>query len=156
MHRIPVRQIMQTSVITIHAEALVPDAAQLMEEFNIRRLPVVDDAGCLIGIVTDSDVREVEMAGSVLNNYEPGLEAEWLTVGDIMSRDVITIQATATVGELAAKLAKHKIGGVPVVESDPQQPKCLHLTGIVSEIDIFTMLAAAWHAENGQPLILPD
>ena len=58
MHRIPVNQIMQRSVITIHPTALAADAAQLMAEFTIRRLPVVDDEGCLVGIVTDTDVLE--------------------------------------------------------------------------------------------------
>jgi CBS domain-containing protein len=110
MHRIPVRQIMTDTVITIHPEELVADAAQLMEEFDLRRLPVVDDDDCLVGIVTDSDVLQAEAAGSALRNYEPGIEAEWLTVADIMTREVVTIGVDATVGQLATKMIEHKVG----------------------------------------------
>jgi acetoin utilization protein AcuB len=143
MHRLPVRQIMQTTVITIHPEALVVDAAQLLEEFQIRRLPVIDHEGCLVGILTDTDVREAEAASSTLNNYDPAAEEQWLTVGDVMTREVVTIAPNATVGELAAKLMVHKVGGLPVVEPDAQTPKRQRLVGIVSETDIFRMIAAA-------------
>jgi acetoin utilization protein AcuB len=123
------------------------DAAQVMDEFGIRRLPVVDDDDCVVGIVTDSDVREAEAADGARSAYEPGLEAEWLTVADIMTREVITIIQDATVGELAGLFVEHKIGGVPVVESVAEFPKRQHLVGIVTETDIFNMIAAAWRGE---------
>jgi acetoin utilization protein AcuB len=147
MHRIPVRQIMQSHVITIRPDGLVADAAQIMDEFKIRRVPVVDDEDCLVGIVTDSDVREAESVDSVRSSYEPGVEAEWLTVADVMTPDVITIASDATLGELAATLSEHKVGGVPVVETDARFPKRLRLVGIVTETDIFRLIAAAWRAE---------
>jgi acetoin utilization protein AcuB len=147
MHRILVRQIMQSKVITIRPEQFAADAAQMMAEFNCRRLPVVDESGCVVGIVTDSDVREAEVAGSVRNNYEPGAEAEWLTVADIMTSEVIVISPDATIGQLAELFIAHKIGGVPVVEPDAHFPKKQHLVGIVTETDIFAMIAEAWRAE---------
>ena len=90
MHRLLVREIMQTSVITISPEELVVDAAQVMEDFNIRRLPVVDDDDFLVGIVTDTDILEAETADSVINSYDPDAPTEWLSVADIMTPDVIT------------------------------------------------------------------
>ena len=156
MHRIPVRQIMQTNVVTVRPETLVADAAQIMEDLNLRRLPVVDEDNCVVGIVTDSDIREVETAGSVLNNYEPGVGEEWLAIADIMTRDVITIEPDATVGQLAATLMEHKIGGVPVVECFPRHPKRQHLIGIVTETDIFGMIAEAWQAEIARRESAPE
>lgn len=144
MHRIPVRQIMHTNVITIHPEELAADAAQLMEEFNIRRLPVVDEDACVVGIVTNGDVREAEAADGTRSSYEPGVEAEWLSVADIMTREVISVEADTTVGELAGIFVQYKIGGVPVVELDARHPKHAHLIGIVTETDIFALIAAAW------------
>jgi acetoin utilization protein AcuB len=138
---------MQRSVITIRPAAAVADAAQLMEEHNIRRLPVVDEEDLVVGIVTDSDVLEAETAGSVLSSYDPDVEEEWLTVADIMTSPVITIQPNATVGQLATTLMEYKIGGVPVVEPEPEHPRRLHLVGIVTEMDIFAMIAAAWRRE---------
>jgi acetoin utilization protein AcuB len=146
MHRIPVRQIMTESVVTVHPEELVVDAAQLMEEFDLRRLPVIDDDNCVVGIITDSDVLQVEAAGQALNSYEPIDEESWLTVAEIMTADVVTIPIDATVGELATVLTEHKVGGVPVVTSDPRFPKRLRLAGIVTETDIFRMIAEAWKA----------
>jgi acetoin utilization protein AcuB len=147
MHRIPVRAIMQSSVITIDPDALVADAAQLLEEFRIRRLPVTDEDERLIGIVTATDIREAEAASNAANNYEPDDKEEWLTVADIMSRDVVTIDPDATVGQLAVKFMEYKIGSVPVVENTTSQGKP-RLVGIVTETDIFRMIADAWQNET--------
>jgi acetoin utilization protein AcuB len=148
MHHIPVRQIMSETVITIHPDELVADAAQLLEEFELRRLPVVDDEGWLVGIVTDTDVLEAEAAGSHVRSYEPDNEAEWLTVSEIMTRDVVTIGIEETVGALAQKMIEHKVGGVPVVEIEKGAPERERLVGIVTETDIFRMIADAWKRQK--------
>jgi len=143
MQPIYVRDIMQHDVITIRPEALVADAGQQMETSNVRRLVVVDAAGCVVGIVTDADVHEAEAANRVLNDYEPGAEEEWLTVGDVMTREVITIEPDATVGQLAAKLIQHKVGGAPVIEPDSSNPCGLRLVGVVTETDLFRVIVEA-------------
>ncbi|MEZ4735621.1 MAG: CBS domain-containing protein [Caldilineaceae bacterium] len=150
MHRMLVNQIMQRSVITIHPTALAADAAQIMEEFGIRRLPVIDENDCLVGIVTDTDVLEAETADRVLNSYEPGAEEEWLSVSDVMTHEVITIDPQATVGELAQQFIQHKIGGIPVMEVAPNHCNQRRLIGIVTETDIFRMIADAWQAEQAK------
>ena len=147
MHRIPIRDIMQTSVITIEPDQLVADAAQMMKEFRVRRLPVIDSDGFLVGIITDGDVREAESAESVLHAYAPEREEEWLAIAEIMTREVVTIHPDATVGELAAKLIQYKISGLPVVTTDTRFPKRQQLVGIVTETDIFTLIAQAWQLE---------
>ena len=150
MHRIPVRDIMKSPVITISPNALVGDAAQLMEDHTIRRLPVVDEDGLLLGIVTDADVLEAETAETVLSSYEPGAEEEWLAVEDVMTTDIVTISVDSKVGELAILLMKHKVGGVPVVEAAEVNGNVagpLRVIGIVTETDIFRLIADAWLAE---------
>ncbi len=150
MHRIPVRQIMHTPVITIHPDALAADAADLMDAHTIRRIPVVDDNGFLVGIVSDADVLEAETAGSLRSSYEPGAEEEWLGVDDIMTRDVVTIGPDATIGKLVTEMLRHKIAGMPVVEAVGGNPKQLRVIGMVTETDIFAMIAAAWEAEQAK------
>lgn len=152
MHRIPIREIMKTELVTVRPEQLVADAAELLRVHNIRRLPVVDTDGNLIGIVTDSDVREAESADSLLHSYAtvyaPVQEEEWLTVADIMTSDVITIHLDATIGELAAKFVEHKVGGVPVVAAQAEGAQHRERpVGIVTETDIFSLIAEAWRAE---------
>ncbi len=156
MHRIPIRQIMSSPVIVIHEEALAVDAAQVMADHTLRRLPVVNDEGFLVGIVTDADVLEAETAESAFHQLEPGVEEEWLAVREIMSREVITITADATVGELVTVLMKYKIGGLPVVQPSAQSPRQLELVGIVTETDIFKMIADAWEAEKRGGLAISD
>ncbi len=148
MHRIPIKEIMQTSVISIHPEATATDAAQLMEEFSIRRLPVIDENDCLAGIVTDSDVLEAETANSVLGTYERDVERDWITVADIMTREVITIPVDALLGQLALKFMAHKIGGLPVVQTDANHCNQQRVVGIITETDIFRLIGDAWLAEN--------
>jgi CBS domain-containing protein len=120
-----------------------------MQEFKIQRLPVIDSDGCLVGIITDGDVREAESAEGVLNPYAPEREEEWLTIADVMTYEVVTIHPDATVGELAVKLVEYKVGGLPVVEPDPRFPKKNQLVGIVTEVDIFALIAHAWQTEIG-------
>ncbi|MEX1018377.1 MAG: CBS domain-containing protein [Litorilinea sp.] len=151
LHRLPVRALMAQSVVTIYQDQLVADASQAMQEFNFRRLPVMDEDDCMVGMVSAADILEAETASRVFNSYEPGTRANWLTVADIMTRDVITIDPDATVGELAARLVEHKIDGVPVVEPDPRFPRRARLVGIITAVDIFGALAEAWRAEQVQP-----
>ena len=151
MHRLSVQAIMRPAAVTIGPDELVIEAAARMEEHNIRRLPVVDEDKRLIGIVTDSDVLEVESAASALNAYEPDAGEESLAVADIMTREVVTIPAGATVGELAQLLLNNKFGGVPVVERDPATGEN-RLVGMVTEMDIFRYIAAA-HAREQSAVI---
>lgn len=149
MHRLLVREVMQTSVITIGPEELVVDAAGLMEEHGIRRLPVVDTMAedGLVGIITDSDVLEAETADSVLSAYDPDVDQEWLAVADIMTNEVVTIGPDATVGQLAQLFLDERIGGVPVVVPAPDDPDRLQVVGIITEADVFRLIADAWVAE---------
>lgn len=145
MHRIQIQEIMTSPAIATEADVLVADAADLMEAHHLRRLPVVDEDGYLIGIITDSDVLEAEAAQGVFNALEPGVEGEWLTVGEVMTRDVITVSPEATVGQLVMLMLEHKIGGFPVVRGNRGHGGPLELLGMVTETDIFQMIADAWH-----------
>ena len=147
MHRMLVKEIMQRPVFTVHINAPMADAAQLMADHDIRRLPVMDDDGCIVGIVAEPDIREAEAAGSAINSYDPDAARRWLTVGEIMSIEPITISPDATVGQLVHAFLEHKIGGVPVTEPAAHSDRCDRLIGIVTEMDIFRMIAEMWSQE---------
>ena len=146
MHRKPVQEIMQRAVITVEPDALVVDAAHIMEEFDVRRLPVVDEDDRLVGIVTDSDILEAETAASVLGNYAPDTRQEWLTIADIMTRELITVSPETTVGQVVRIFMQQQIGGAPVIESSPSSG--MKLIGIVTEQDVFSMILHAWEEEE--------
>ena len=149
MHSRPVSEIMSAPVLTIEPDALAADAARLMEENRVRRIIVVDPDGYICGIVTDADVLEAATAERAVNPYDPGFEEEWLTVRDVMTAEVITIEPEAVIGQLVEKFMEIKISGIPVVQA--AGPRGAHLLpiGIVTETDIFRLISEAWRAAQG-------
>ncbi len=148
MHSRPVSEIMSAPVLTIEPDALAADAARLMEENRVRRIIVVDQDGYICGIVTDADVLEAATAERAVNPYDPGFDEEWLTVRDVMTAEVITIEPEAAIGQLVEKFMEIKISGIPVVQ--PAGPRGEHLLpiGIVTETDIFRLISEAWRADK--------
>lgn len=119
--------IMTRKVITIHPEASAQEAAQLLDQFRISGLPVVDTTGDLIGIITEADIiSKVNRSGL--------LEQDGLRVADIMSRNVTTVDEGTPVGDIATLLTERKIKRVPVVRQG-------RLVGIVSRGDIVHAVA---------------
>lgn len=110
---------------------------RLMRANNIRRMPVVNKKGELVGIVTRSDVREAQPSdASTLNVWEMNYLLAKLTLEDIMTRDVITIRADDTIEAAAILLHDNRIGALPVVDERK------HVVGILTESDIFRALIA--------------
>lgn len=129
-----VRDWMTPNPITIVPKTTLPDAHKLMRDSKIRRLPVVERER-LVGIVTLGDVREAEPSNATtLSIYELNYLLSKLTVDRIMTRDPLTIAPDATIRQAARLMLEHKIGGLPVTEQG-------HLVGIITESDIFRVLA---------------
>ncbi len=133
MRRIQVRDWMTPNPITIDPRTTLPEAHKLMKECHIRRLPVVD-RGKLVGILTLGDIREASPSDATsLSIFELNYLLARLSVEKLMTRDPITIAPGATIREAAQLMLEHKIGGLPVVESEK-------LVGIITESDIFRVL----------------
>jgi len=115
------RDIMTRTVCTTRPDARAQEAAQLLSLKRISGLPVVDGHGNIIGIVTEADIISK-------------VDREGLSVSDIMSREVITIDEEMPVNEIAALLTERKIKRVPVVTEGK-------LVGIVSRGDIVHAVA---------------
>ena len=126
-----VRYRMSTDVITITPDTTIVDAMLLLRENDIGRLPVVDKKGALVGIVTDSDLSEVEpSSATTLSVFELNYLLAQSKVSDVMTTHLQTISPEALIEEAAILMRDKKIGGLPVVENDK-------LVGIVTESDIF-------------------
>jgi len=113
-----VRDLMSHPAITVTAETETRDALQLMYLRRVRRLPVVNESGNLLGIVTQRDLFEKSRAGTAV-------------------RDVMTASPyTATPGELIIRVAPLMrdlgVGALPVVDHGT-------VVGIITESDIFNM-----------------
>lgn len=125
-----VKNRMTANPYTIASTAPVTEAADLMREKDIRRLPVVDD-GHLTGILTKGDIQKVSPTkATTLSIYELNYLLSKTTVRDAMTREVITINPDALLEEAAVLMRDNRIGNLAVVENG-------NLVGIITESDIF-------------------
>ena len=117
--------------ITVGEDASVNEALELMHREHIRRLPVVDKEGKLVGIVSELDLLKVSPSpATTLSIYEIPYLLARIKMRDIMTRDVITVTEDTPLEEAARIMADNKIGGLPVMRGDK-------LVGIITETDIF-------------------
>ena len=128
-----VKDWMTPDPVIIDPRTTLPEAGRLMKECNIRRLPVVEN-GRLVGIVTLGDIREASPSNATsLSIYELNYLLSRLTVGEIMTRDPISIAPDTSIEAAARLMLERKIGGLPVIEGDK-------VVGIITESDIFRLL----------------
>lgn len=127
-----VKDNMVENPITIGPNASVSEAVDLMSENDLHRLPVVDDTGKLVGLVTESVITSnTPNNASTLSVFELNYLLNKLKISDIMIKDVITIDKDALLEQAATVLRKNDIGCLPVVEDEK-------LIGIITHNDIFT------------------
>ncbi|MCS7059663.1 MAG: CBS domain-containing protein [Anaerolineae bacterium] len=129
-----VRDWMTPNPVTVGPKTTLPEAHKIMKERKFRRLPVVDDAGRLVGIVTLSDVREASPSpATTLSIFELNYLLAQLTVDKIMTHEVVTVAPDATIRDAANLMLKHEVGALPVMEHGK-------LVGIITESDIFRVI----------------
>ena len=143
LDKMTVREWMSSPVLTIHPESPISLAHTTMKEGKVRRLAVVNDEDHLVGIITIGDVREASPSdATTLSIWELNYLWAQLTVGKIMSHDVITIKPNESIFEAAKLMLDHKISGLPVIDEAGQ------LCGVITESDIFRMVVRLGAAET--------
>ncbi|BCZ84998.1 CBS domain-containing protein [Paraburkholderia terrae] len=151
--------VMTTTVLSVTPEMTVRDAAKMMTEQRISAAPVIDAKGKLVGMVSEGDLmRRVELGTQKrrrswwLDLLATGLDAEEYVkshgrlVEDIMTRDVISVDDTTPLTEIASVLEGEGIKRVPVLRQG-------EVVGIVSRANLVQALASA--PEEAQPEIDP-
>jgi CBS-domain-containing membrane protein len=144
---------MTTDVVTVKKDTTVRELARIFESHHFGSLPVVDENGCLTGIVTASDLIEQGRSlhiPTVISLFdwviplegERSLERDLQkmtaqTAGEICSKDVVTIAATDAVSTAADTMSNRKLHALPVVEGNYK------LVGMVSRIDIIRNVISA-------------
>ncbi len=135
-----VRDIMSAPALTVHQDTDLDEAAALLETHQVRRLPVLDDDGRLVGILTKGDVRAASMATAV-DPYDPAASA-WLTVSEAMTPGVYTVTPDTPLVEIVELMLQYKVGGFPVMDDDGI------IVGVVTDTDIFRLLAREWREDD--------
>lgn len=133
-----VREIMSQPVITVPWDRSILEASGLMQSETIRRLPVVDDEGIVVGIVSLGDVREGMSVYQTANPYAPDSDDILLAVDEVMTTPAITVGPDDRLVDVVRLMLEHKIGGIPVVDN------LGHAVGMVTESDVFRVMIEQW------------
>jgi acetoin utilization protein AcuB len=122
---------MKHPVITIGPKTSLDEALTLMTNEHVRRLPVVDNSGALVGIVTELDLLKASPSEATsLSVWEIKSLLSSFPIEKIMTREVLTVTEDTPLEDAARMMADHKIGGMPVVRGNS-------VVGIITETDIF-------------------
>jgi acetoin utilization protein AcuB len=117
--------------VTAGPEMPINEALQMMKDRKVRRLPVVDKRGHVVGIVSEKDLLYASPSpATTLSVWELNYLISRISVADIMTKNVITITEFTPLEEAACLMADNKIGGLPVIREG-------RLIGIITETDIF-------------------
>src|SRR5262245_39517831 len=147
-----VRDVMTTTVVTLHPEQAIAAAADEMAEHKFGAMPVVDDTGKLVGVLTDEDfiVSEArvhvptyisllgvsfQIPGQSKELHEELEKVAGSTVGEVMDDDPLTITADDTLEDLATAMHEREVSHVPVIDGDHK------VVGIVARGDIVRYIA---------------
>lgn len=104
------------SPVTVGVDATVKDVKAMMDRFRVSGMPVLDDQGRLVGIITGRDLRFCT--------------DDTLSVRDVMTKEPIVEQGEPSVTSAREKFDKHRIEKLPVVDADG------HLTGLITVKDM--------------------
>ena len=147
-----VAEVMQRDVVTVHPDTDVESVLRLMREHELPGLPVVNDGGRLVGIVTESDLvlseddrdlhlpHHLDLLGAVVwlepfSHFEDRLRKAFASrVGEMMTPDPVTVAPDADVREAARVIAESGHNRLPVVEHG-------RFVGLVTRLDVLEALS---------------
>jgi CBS domain-containing protein len=143
------KDIMTVEVLSVKTTTTVAELAELLSNNKISGAPVVDDEKELLGVVTESDLIDqkkkvhiptvITILDSVIYLENPDkMEKEikkivGTTVGDIYSKDVVTVSEQTSIDEIATIMSEQGVHTLPVIESG-------QLVGVIGKKDIIKTL----------------
>ncbi len=137
-----VKDRMSPNPITIKPDVPIAEALEWMRRQNVRRFPVVDGKGKLIGIVCQTDLLHAAPSSATsLSVWEVTYLLSQVTVSEVMTKDVITVCEDCPIEEAARIMSDNKIGGLPVMRDGM-------LVGIVTETDLFNAFLEVFGARE--------
>lgn len=142
---IQARDIMTTDVVTVRTDTEITEAARLMLSKKINGLPVIDDAGGLVGIICQSDLIAQQkklplpsfftmLDGFITLTSQREIERELekmsaVVVGEAMTRKVVTVGPEESVWDVATIMVEKNYHTLPVVENG-------RLVGVIGKEDV--------------------
>lgn len=141
------RDLMTTNVVTVKPDSKVRDVAALMLEKHISGVPVLDDNGKLVGMISEGDLLRRPELGTEKHRRrwlaffsradEQAREftkSHALRAGDVMTKQVLHVAEGTPLGDVVGLMEKHRVKRLPVLSKGK-------LVGIVSRVDLIRALA---------------
>lgn len=153
---VKVGEVMRREVATVSPESPITQVVELLLDKDFTALPVVDDGGKVVGMVSDSDLLTrggmnvtISLKRATDLEYVRGLheslENPGHMVSDVMTREVVTVQPDTVLGQAARLMVEKRLKRLPVVDNDGR------IVGILGRLDILNTIAAVhlpeWHPE---------
>ncbi len=123
-----VAEVMTENPVTLEPDDTISQAEDLMDQHDIRQLPVVEGTE-LVGIITDRDIRSF-LSGKLFGTPEEREKAMNTKISTVMTTKPISLLPDDDLREAVELLIEEKVGGIPVVDEDEG------LVGIVTQVDI--------------------
>ncbi len=128
-----IRKRMTRNPLTILPDTPVQEAISRMRKAQVRRFPVVNPSGKIVGIVSERDLLYASPSPATsLSIHEIHYLLSKLKVAEVMKKNVITVGEDTPVEDAARIMADRKIGGLPVVRDGVP-------VGIITETDLFKL-----------------
>jgi acetoin utilization protein AcuB len=142
--------LMTRDPVTVTRETPVLEALKIMQDHDFRRLPVVDDDGRPVGVVSQPAIESLKPQSGVPMIWQVGPWAARHTVGEVMNKKVVIVKPTDTVEVATSKAQNAKVGSLLVVEDNK-------LVGIVTTNDIFYRIVnpTLGIGETGSRIVIP-
>jgi len=153
---VKVGEVMRREVATVSPESPITQVVELLLDKDFTALPVVDDGGKVVGMISDSDLLTrggmnvtISLKRATDLEYVRGLheslENPGHMVSDVMTREVVTVQPDTVLGQAARLMVEKRLKRLPVVDNDGR------IVGILGRLDILNTIAAVhlpeWHPE---------
>jgi len=133
LSKLKIGEMMTRDVISVLPEAKLSAAQEIMEEYGIRHLPVVEH-GKLVGIISKGDIREARPSdATTLSVWEVNYLWDTLKVREVMTTKALTVSPDQPLIEALRIMVARKFSSLPVVTDGA-------LVGIITETDIFNKL----------------
>jgi acetoin utilization protein AcuB len=128
--------------IVVRDDTPIDKALKIMRDNQVRRLPVLNDKGALVGIISERDLLYASPSPATsLSIYELHYLLSEIKVAAVMTTEVITVTEDTPLQEAARIMADNKIGGLPVERKG-------ELVGIITETDLFKIFLELLEAQE--------
>jgi acetoin utilization protein AcuB len=145
---------MSPKVLTLQPSDSISSAIHLMKEKRIRRIPIVNGGGKLVGIVSDRDLKDVSPSrATTLDIWELHAVLDKLKISDIMTKKPFTVLPDTPIERAAQIMLEKRVEGLPVLDAKGT------LVGILTEGDVFRALVditGAGKKRTRVNLVIPD